>query len=172
MARLAGAQELHRDGDLSLLDLAHVAGVDHAVSVIWALDAPFTDDRGATRVCPGSHEWPSHLGPAPALPATRTARCLGGGATTSTVPSLAAAAAAAAAPLPSAGAVMARGSALVYIGRTVHGAGHNRTEAPRVAFNVAYNSACLKQEENMYTACPPDVAATFPAALRELIGYF
>ena len=49
-------------------------------------------------------------------------------------------------------AVMKRGSCLIYTGRTVHGAGHNQTKAPRVALNVAYNSACLKQEENQYAA--------------------
>ena len=31
-------------------------------------------------------------------------------------------------------------------GRTVHGAGANATDRPRVALNVAYNSAYLKQE--------------------------
>ena len=33
------AQQLHRDGDLSLLNLAGLTGGDHAISTIWALDA-------------------------------------------------------------------------------------------------------------------------------------
>jgi hypothetical protein len=135
-------QKLHRDGDLSLLTLADLATCDHAISVIWALDGDFTETRGATRVCPGSHEW-SHEATTWPADAMRDA--------------------------PS--AVMPRGSAIIYTGRTVHGAGHNQTDAPRVAFNVAYNSACLKQEENMYTATPPDIAKTLPRHLRELIGY-
>lgn len=68
-------------------------------------------------------------------------------------------------------AVMPRGSAIIYTGRTVHGAGHNQTDSPRNAFNVAYNCACLKQEENMYVATPPVIAAALPQQLKELIGY-
>lgn len=51
------AQELHRDGDLSLLDIGR-RGYEHAVSTIWALDGDFTEERGATRAVPGSHTWP------------------------------------------------------------------------------------------------------------------
>lgn len=52
-----GPQELHRDGDLTLLDLGK-RGFEHAVSTIWALDGDFTEERGATRAIPGSHVWP------------------------------------------------------------------------------------------------------------------
>ena len=66
---------------------------------------------------------------------------------------------------------MSRGSVLIYTGRTVHGAGANATASPRIALNVAYNAACLKQEENMFCANPPSIAATFPSLLQHLIGY-
>lgn len=46
----SGRQGLHRDGDLSLLDVAALGGLDHAVSCIWALDGDFTEERGTTRV--------------------------------------------------------------------------------------------------------------------------
>uniref|UniRef100_A0A7S4KCF3 Uncharacterized protein n=1 Tax=Odontella aurita TaxID=265563 RepID=A0A7S4KCF3_9STRA len=42
-------QELHRDGDLSLLDVGGLAGVDHAISCIWALDGDFTERSEARR---------------------------------------------------------------------------------------------------------------------------
>ena len=41
----------------------------------------------------------------------------------------------------------------------------------RVALNVAYNSAALKQEENQFTAVPPSIADTLPRELRHLLGY-
>ena len=69
-------------------------------------------------------------------------------------------------------AEMARGSCQIYTGQTWHGAGHNSTTAPRLALNFAYQSACLNQEENMYTAYPPAVARRFPEHLRRLVGYF
>ena len=31
--------------------------LDHAVSVIWALDGDFTDARGTTRIVLGSRHW-------------------------------------------------------------------------------------------------------------------
>ena len=58
------AQELHRDGDLSLLDIGR-RGYEHAVSTIWALDGDFTEERGATRAVPGSHTWPRAREPLP-----------------------------------------------------------------------------------------------------------
>jgi ectoine hydroxylase-related dioxygenase (phytanoyl-CoA dioxygenase family) len=132
------AQQLHRDGDLSLLDLWRVAGIDHAVSCIWALDGAFTEARGTTRVVLGSHDWPAsrEVLPADSIPA-----------------------------------VMSQGSVLVYTGRTVHGAGHNTTDAARVAISVAYNAAALKQEENQYVSIPPAVAETLPDELQGLLGY-
>jgi len=51
-------QQLHRDGDLSLLDFAALSKIDHATSVIWSLDDDFTEERGSTRVVLGSHLWP------------------------------------------------------------------------------------------------------------------
>jgi ectoine hydroxylase-related dioxygenase (phytanoyl-CoA dioxygenase family) len=132
------AQSLHRDGDLSLLDMPTQAGVDHAISTIWALDGDFTEERGTTRVVLGSHDWP---------PARQVS------------------------PSESIPAVMTRGSVLIYTGRTVHGAGHNQSPSPRIALNVGYNSACLKQEENQYVSVPPSIAQTLPKAMQKLLGY-
>eukprot|EP00615_Pteridomonas_danica_P011479 CAMPEP_0114328214 /NCGR_PEP_ID=MMETSP0101-20121206/260_1 /TAXON_ID=38822 ORGANISM="Pteridomonas danica, Strain PT" /NCGR_SAMPLE_ID=MMETSP0101 /ASSEMBLY_ACC=CAM_ASM_000211 /LENGTH=150 /DNA_ID=CAMNT_0001457467 /DNA_START=895 /DNA_END=1347 /DNA_ORIENTATION=- len=128
------AQELHRDGDLSLLDLPHLCGVDHAVSAIWALDEDFTEARGATRICPGSHLWPRDRQSDQSVPA-----------------------------------VMEQGSAIIYTGRTVHGAGHNTSDKPRIAFATAYNSAYLKQEENMEVANPDAILQQFPQLLQDMV---
>ena len=60
---------------------------------------------------------------------------------------------------------------MIYTGRTIHGAGHNATAAPRVALNLAFNVACLKQEENQFLSCPPSIARSLPPLLQEVLGY-
>ena len=68
---------------------------------------------------------------------------------------------------------MKRGSALLYTGRTYHGAGANSTKATRVALNIAYNSSFLKQECNTFISAPPPLILTrgIPPLLQELLGY-
>ncbi len=46
-----GSQELHRDDDLYPI---RIPGVEFQISAMWALD-DFTEENGATRVVPGSH---------------------------------------------------------------------------------------------------------------------
>jgi ectoine hydroxylase-related dioxygenase (phytanoyl-CoA dioxygenase family) len=71
------------------------------------------------------------------------------------------------------GAEMPRGSALIYVGRTFHGAGANSTKSTRVALNIAYNSSFLKQECNTFvTATPVQVRRMqIPSLVSELLGY-
>ncbi|MDG1438519.1 MAG: phytanoyl-CoA dioxygenase family protein [Emcibacteraceae bacterium] len=45
-------QELHRDGDVYPI---LIPGIEYQVSAMWALD-DFTEENGATRVVPGSHD--------------------------------------------------------------------------------------------------------------------
>ena len=73
----------------------------------------------------------------------------------------------------SVGAEMKRGSALLYVGRTYHGAGENSTDATRIALNIAYNSSFLKQECNTFVTCTPFVARQMklPSLVAELVGY-
>jgi ectoine hydroxylase-related dioxygenase (phytanoyl-CoA dioxygenase family) len=66
---------------------------------------------------------------------------------------------------------MARGSVVVYYGSAYHGGGANRTAADRVGIGFAYTLGWLRQEENQYLACPPELARTFPRALQDLMGY-
>lgn len=68
-------------------------------------------------------------------------------------------------------AEMAKGSVLFYVGSLYHGGGANHSRAPRRGINVGYTLSWLRQEENQYLACPPEVARTLPLELAKLIGY-
>jgi Phytanoyl-CoA dioxygenase (PhyH) len=68
-------------------------------------------------------------------------------------------------------AVMTKGSVLVYTGSIFHGGGANTTEACRIGMNVGYSLGWLRQEENQYLACPPEIARTLPEGLLRLMGY-
>ncbi|MFM7892212.1 MAG: phytanoyl-CoA dioxygenase family protein [Actinomycetota bacterium] len=68
-------------------------------------------------------------------------------------------------------AVMPKGSVVLYTGRTIHGGGANRSDHVRRALNVDYVLGWLRQEENQYLSCPPDVARTLPRDIQKLAGY-
>jgi ectoine hydroxylase-related dioxygenase (phytanoyl-CoA dioxygenase family) len=68
-------------------------------------------------------------------------------------------------------AEMSKGSVLLYIGSLYHGGGANRSSAPRRGINVGYTLSWLRQEENQYLACPPEVARELPESLARLAGY-
>jgi len=63
------------------------------------------------------------------------------------------------------------GAAIVFLGSTLHGAGGNRTDAPRRGIIVSYCLGWLKPYENQWLAYPPDVARTFSPSLAGLVGY-
>ena len=68
-------------------------------------------------------------------------------------------------------AVMPKGSVMFYTGSVIHSGGENRSNGERVALNLTYCNGWLRQEENQYLSCPPDVAAKFDPELRALLGY-
>lgn len=68
-------------------------------------------------------------------------------------------------------AEMKRGSVIIYTGSVFHGGGANVTGADRVGLNLTYTLGWLRQEENQYLSCPPDVAAMLSEELQGLIGY-
>ena len=68
-------------------------------------------------------------------------------------------------------AEMPRGSMLLYTGSVLHGGGANRSARPRVGLNITYLLAWLRQEENQYLSCPPEVARTLEPRLQALLGY-
>ncbi|HSG91872.1 MAG TPA: phytanoyl-CoA dioxygenase family protein [Pseudomonadales bacterium] len=68
-------------------------------------------------------------------------------------------------------AVMPKGSVLLYTGSVIHSGGQNRSAADRIAMNINFANAWLRQEENQYLSCPPELARAFSPELRALIGY-
>jgi ectoine hydroxylase-related dioxygenase (phytanoyl-CoA dioxygenase family) len=130
------AQFLHRD-QWAWDTFPFPRGFDVEISTIWAMH-DFTDLNGATRVVPGSNQWPDDARPTP----------------DQTEP-----------------AEMPAGSVLIYSGSVFHGGGANRSDGRRVAVNIDYCLGWLRQEENQYLACPPDIARHLPVELARLLGY-
>ncbi len=68
-------------------------------------------------------------------------------------------------------AEMKAGSVLVYSGSVFHGGGANRSHSDRIGINITYTLGWLRQEENQYLTCPPEIAKAFDRPLQELAGY-
>lgn len=68
-------------------------------------------------------------------------------------------------------AEIAPGSALLFLGSTLHGAGGNRTQQVRRGAIVSYCLGWLKPYENQWLAYPPEVARRFSSELAALVGY-
>lgn len=69
-------------------------------------------------------------------------------------------------------AEMPAGSAVVYLGSTLHGGGPNTTtDQWRRGMHLSYVLGWLRTEENHYLATPPQVARTLPRRAQELLGY-
>ena len=112
--------------------------IDPQFNTIWAL-TDFTEENGATRLIPGSQDWPLDRHP--------SSRDEGIQAT------------------------MSRGSVLCYGGSVIHGGGANRALESRVGLNITYCLSWLRQEENQYLSCPPEIARTLSSELTDLLGY-
>ena len=68
-------------------------------------------------------------------------------------------------------AEMAAGSVFIYSGSVLHGGGANKSDASRIGVNLTYCLGWLRQEENQYLCCPPDIARNFDTTLQNLLGY-
>ena len=68
-------------------------------------------------------------------------------------------------------AVMSKGSVLVWHGSLWHGGGANLTDQRRVGIAMNYCAGYIRQQENQQLGLSPDLVATFPARLQELVGY-
>jgi ectoine hydroxylase-related dioxygenase (phytanoyl-CoA dioxygenase family) len=138
-------QLLHRD-ELVWSDMPRPGPELQLATVIAFVD--FTRENGATRVVPGSHRWPDrNLTPIEqvmqAYPSDHQI----------------------------AYAEMPAGSAVVYLGGTIHGGGANSTDVPRRGAHLSYCLGWLRTEENNYLSIPPALAATLPRQAQEIIGY-
>src|SRR3954464_12529447 len=138
-------QLLHRD-ELVWSDMPRPGPELQLATVIAFVD--FTRENGATRVVPGSHRWPDR----PPSPMEQTPP----------------------APPPAdrvAYAELPAGSAVVYLGGTIHGGGANGTDVARRGAHLSYCLGWLRTQENNYLSIPPSLAATLPRKAQELIGY-
>jgi ectoine hydroxylase-related dioxygenase (phytanoyl-CoA dioxygenase family) len=68
-------------------------------------------------------------------------------------------------------AEMSKGSAVIYLGSTLHGAGANVTDKRRVGMHVSFCLGWLRTEENMNLAIPLDRVRTMPRRAQELLGF-
>ena len=69
-------------------------------------------------------------------------------------------------------AEMPAGSAVIYLGQTIHGGGPNTTEdGRRRAMHQSYTLGWLRTEENHYLSIPIEHARTLPRRAQELLGY-
>ena len=138
-------QWLHRD-ELVWSDVPRPHPELQLASVIALVD--FTRENGATRVVPGSHRADDRWLPPPEQMAG---------------------------PRPDpdelAYAEMPAGSAVIYVGGTIHAGGANTTDIQRRGAHLSYCLGWLRTEENNYLAVPPAVAAKLPREAQELLGY-
>ncbi|WP_404823105.1 phytanoyl-CoA dioxygenase family protein [Novosphingobium percolationis] len=77
-------------------------------------------------------------------------------------------------PVPTGPAIapdLAPGSALLFLGSTLHAAGANQSNTERRGIVIGYALGWLKPYENPWLAYPPEVARGFPRELAELAGY-
>jgi len=68
-------------------------------------------------------------------------------------------------------AVMSAGSVLIYTGSVFHGGGENLSQSDRIGANLTYTLGWLRQEENQYLSCPPEVAQHYSPELQDMLGY-
>jgi ectoine hydroxylase-related dioxygenase (phytanoyl-CoA dioxygenase family) len=69
-------------------------------------------------------------------------------------------------------AEMPAGSAVIYLGSTLHGGGANTTaDQWRRGMHLSYVLGWLRTEENHYLASPPEVARRLPRPAQEMLGY-
>jgi ectoine hydroxylase-related dioxygenase (phytanoyl-CoA dioxygenase family) len=107
------------------------------MSAMWA-GTDFTPENGATRLVPGSHQWPEE----------RVAQ-----------------------EHEITQAVMPKGSVVLWLSRSIHGAGASTRPEGRVGFFHSYIADWVRQEENQYIAVSPEAARRLSLEARQLLGY-
>jgi ectoine hydroxylase-related dioxygenase (phytanoyl-CoA dioxygenase family) len=69
------------------------------------------------------------------------------------------------------GAVMKRGSVLVWNGSLWHGGGENRTDERRIGLAMNYCAGWMRQQENQQLGIPLEIARGFSPKLRKVAGF-
>ncbi|MFE3059444.1 phytanoyl-CoA dioxygenase family protein [Nocardia sp. NPDC059239] len=67
--------------------------------------------------------------------------------------------------------VMQAGSALIWIGSTYHGGGDNSSDSARTGVTMAFDLACLRQEENQYLSIPREKLLGLSEEVQRLLGW-
>lgn len=113
------------------------------MSVIGAID-PFTAENGATLALPGSHAWG----------ADEVAKVRDGNFDDRLV-----------------SFEMPAGAAAVFVGTLVHGAGANRSAAPRLGYTNQYCEPWARTQENWFLGIPRERVRAMSPTLQALLGY-
>ena len=66
---------------------------------------------------------------------------------------------------------MAKGSVVLWLSRTLHGAAKSFVDERRTGYFTSYIADWFRQEENQYITVPPDVAQTYSERARQILGY-
>lgn len=66
---------------------------------------------------------------------------------------------------------MSPGSVVVFLGTTLHRGGANSSDTIRLGITPQYCEPWMRQIENMALAVPPEIVATLPERVQELLGY-
>ena len=121
-----------------------------SISTIGAIDA-FTPENGGTILYPGSHRWTQER-----CDALREA--VARGETTADTGRVA-------------HLTMPAGALCIFQGTLMHGAGANRSSAPRLAFTNHYCQPWARTQENFYLGVPKEAARRMSPDMRTLLGY-
>jgi ectoine hydroxylase-related dioxygenase (phytanoyl-CoA dioxygenase family) len=144
-------QPLHHDDSFYRVPRPRPA---YGVSAFWALD-DLTPDNGPTEIIPGSHRWGDD---APVGESLHQIFERGAEAVPEDHPDLQ--------PV-----IMPAGSLMLAMGTLWHRGGANGSAASRLIVTPQYCVAWGRQMESMLLSVPPEVVATYPERVRQLLGY-
>lgn len=144
-------QPLHFDDSFYRLPRPRPA---YGVSAFWAID-DLTADNGPTEIIPGSHRWGDD---APVGEALHQVFARGAQGVPEDHPDLQ--------PV-----IMPAGSLMLAMGTLWHRGGANCSDAARLIITPQYCVAWGRQMESMLLSVPPDIVASYPERIRQLLGY-
>ena len=146
LRRGAGAQAIHSDQ----MWVPDPTSIPYVINTMVML-TDFTEENGATRMVPGSHRFGRY-------PANETkGRGVLGIRKAEAVDTVA--------------AVAPAGTAMVFEGRTWHGAGACRSPADRFSVTLYYGLDFMRQMDNIPACLHPDVHARMTPELLSMIGF-